>query len=41
MLHDHKDLYKFNVDWLLLLIPFLAPTGAWGIHETFRFTLVS
>jgi nitrate reductase alpha subunit len=22
-------------------IPFLAPAGAWGIHETFRFTSVS
>jgi hypothetical protein len=27
--------------FLLLFIPFLAPTGAWGIHENFRFTSVS
>jgi hypothetical protein len=26
---------------LFFLILFLAPTGAWGIHETFRFTSVS
>jgi hypothetical protein len=25
----------------LLFIPFLAHTGAWAIHETFRFTSVS
>jgi hypothetical protein len=27
--------------WMLFFIPLLAPTGAWGIHETFRFTSVS
>jgi hypothetical protein len=26
---------------LILFIPFLAPTRAWGIHETSRFTSVS
>jgi hypothetical protein len=26
---------------LFFLFPFLAPTGAWGIHETSRFTSVS
>jgi hypothetical protein len=26
---------------IIITTPFLVPTGAWGIHETFRFTSVS
>jgi hypothetical protein len=25
----------------IIIIPFLAPIGAWGIHKTFRFTSFS
>jgi hypothetical protein len=37
---------KSSIFWDIILfyylfIPFLAPTGAWCIYETFRFTSVS
>jgi hypothetical protein len=41
---------RFGIHWIegwmgpragLDAVPFLAPTGVWGIHETFRFTSVS
>jgi hypothetical protein len=34
-------LSNLSPDRASFLIPFLTPTGAWGIRETFRFTSVS